>query len=278
MTALREEIQAGYVLGEGERERRRLLLQASILNPLTERFLRDAGITRGMRVLDLGCGAGDVSMIAAKLTGPSAEVVGIDVSEPALALARQRAQEAGLQNLRFEHANFLEYRPESRYDAAVGRHILLHLPDPAKALDQIASFLTPSGLAAFQEYDFSNWRVAWPGTPLAGQIGGSMVELFRRTTPYPDVGSRIYHLMLQAGFGDVRSSGECVIDGGSRSPAYEWLAETAISVSPIMQALGIAMALGEEDTLAVRLKEEFTSARACICSPLIVSTAGHWRQ
>jgi cyclopropane fatty-acyl-phospholipid synthase-like methyltransferase len=52
----------GYVMGHDERERRRLTLQASIINPYTERLLMRAGISPGMHVLDIGCGVGEVSM------------------------------------------------------------------------------------------------------------------------------------------------------------------------------------------------------------------------
>jgi hypothetical protein len=60
-----------YVLGHSQAEIRRLIKQASILQATTERLLRSAGIERGMRVLDLRCGAGDVSMLAGKLVGAS---------------------------------------------------------------------------------------------------------------------------------------------------------------------------------------------------------------
>ena len=45
-----------YILGHSEREIRRLMRQAAILRPITERLLRSAGVRPGMRVLDLGCG------------------------------------------------------------------------------------------------------------------------------------------------------------------------------------------------------------------------------
>jgi tRNA A58 N-methylase Trm61 len=63
-----------YVLGHSQAEIRRLIKQASIVQATTERLLRSAGIERGMRVLDLGCGAGDVSMLAATLVGVSGSV------------------------------------------------------------------------------------------------------------------------------------------------------------------------------------------------------------
>ena len=51
-------------MGHDERERRGLALQASILNPFTDHLLRQAGISAGMRVLDIGCGVGDISLLA----------------------------------------------------------------------------------------------------------------------------------------------------------------------------------------------------------------------
>ena len=70
-----------YALGYNERELNRLLLQSRILGPMTTRMLSAAGLKPGMRVLDAGCGPGDVSLIAAKLVGPTGSVVGLDRDE-----------------------------------------------------------------------------------------------------------------------------------------------------------------------------------------------------
>jgi ubiquinone/menaquinone biosynthesis C-methylase UbiE len=84
-----------YILGHSPDEVRRLMLQADVLRPITERLLKEAGLKPDMRVLDLGCGAGDVAMLAADLVGPKGCVVGIDRSAEALDLARNRARGAG---------------------------------------------------------------------------------------------------------------------------------------------------------------------------------------
>ncbi|MGD0201735.1 MAG: methyltransferase domain-containing protein, partial [Bryobacteraceae bacterium] len=73
-----------YVMGHTNPERRRLALQASILRPFTERLLREAGIAWGMHVLDIGCGVGDVSMLAAGLVGRNGSVTSVDVDPGAL--------------------------------------------------------------------------------------------------------------------------------------------------------------------------------------------------
>ena len=78
-------------MGRTDHERTRLLLQGSILNPLTEDFLRAAGISRGMQVLDVGCGIGDVSLVAAGIVGDSGQVTALDIDQQALEVARARA-------------------------------------------------------------------------------------------------------------------------------------------------------------------------------------------
>ena len=62
---------ASYVLGGTGREHERLSRQARIFNPFTERLFRNAGISRGQRVLDIGSGVGDVAMLVAELVGRS---------------------------------------------------------------------------------------------------------------------------------------------------------------------------------------------------------------
>src|SRR5215470_11189058 len=94
-----------YILGHSEAEIRRLQMQAAILRPITERLLRCAGIQPGMRVLDLGSGAGDVAMLTAKLVGPSGSVVGIDRNPQVLSIATQRARSRRLQHLAFHEAS-----------------------------------------------------------------------------------------------------------------------------------------------------------------------------
>src|SRR4051794_21860757 len=101
-----KEDRATYVMGATEYERRRLALQASILNPLTNSFLRQAGLSEGMRVLDLGCGIGDVSLIAARIVGPRGSVTGLDPDSAALDIAQARASEEGLSQVNFAQTAF----------------------------------------------------------------------------------------------------------------------------------------------------------------------------
>src|SRR5258708_37784578 len=79
-----------YLLGHSERELDRLQAQARLIDPVTRRFFHDAGVGPGMRVLDVGSGAGDVAFLVADLVGDSGEVVGADRVAAALGSAPTR--------------------------------------------------------------------------------------------------------------------------------------------------------------------------------------------
>ena len=134
-----------YALGHSSAEIQRLKSQAAMLRPITERLLRSAGIDAGVRVLDLGCGAGDVSMLAAELVGPAGFVVGIDRNQEVLNVARERAREAGLRQISFVRASAEEFSVDEPFDLVIGRYILVHQQEPVALLCKAARLVRPWG-------------------------------------------------------------------------------------------------------------------------------------
>ena len=143
--------QDGYILGNSDVEHERLIRQAKRLAPVTENFFREAGIGPGQRVLDLGSGVGDVAMLAARLVGPSGEVVAIEREARSVNRARIRAADAGLQNVRFVETNIAHFSSDAFFDAAVGRYILQFLPDPVATLRSVAGKVRPAGSSHFRK-------------------------------------------------------------------------------------------------------------------------------
>jgi ubiquinone/menaquinone biosynthesis C-methylase UbiE len=76
-----------YALGRNEAEYERLIEQAELLRPLTRRVFEAAGIGPRMRVLDVGCGVGDVSFLVGEMVGSDGSVVGVDLDGTAVELA-----------------------------------------------------------------------------------------------------------------------------------------------------------------------------------------------
>ena len=140
----------------------------------TRMIFAAAGIRAGMRVLDLGCGAGDVAFVAADLVGPEGYVTGVDRSPEALGRARLRAEQRGLTQVEFIEGDIHDPAPGGPFDAIVSRLILMYAPDPAAVLRRQATVLRAGGLVVPIELDIPTGRAlptipalspaAWPGS------------------------------------------------------------------------------------------------------------------
>jgi ubiquinone/menaquinone biosynthesis C-methylase UbiE len=257
-------------MGHDQRERRRLVLQASILNPLTEQLFRRAGISSGMRVLDMGCGVGDVSLIAARLVGRSGSVTSVDIDPAALDTLQARASAEGIGHIERVNADIHGWEPTSRFDAVVGRHILIHSKDPVGVLRSCAAALHARGLAVFHEYDFSVVHRGWPPTPLCDRLM-DVFDRFFAAVACSNIGSRLWTLLLEAGFERPDCRAEYPLSGGSDSLFYEWIAESFRSIQARAIDRGI-IAQGEfdVDTMEDRIRKEVVAANSCIAAPAMV--------
>jgi ubiquinone/menaquinone biosynthesis C-methylase UbiE len=258
-------------MGHDDRERRRLRLQASILNPLTEQLFRRAGISSGMRVADIGCGVGDVSLLAARLVGRHGSVTSVDIDRPALETLAARAADEGIKNIECIQADIHAWKPGRRFDGVVGRHVLIHSKDPLAVIRDCAALLHRRGLAAFHEYDFSVVHHGWPPTPLRDRV----MEVFDRFFAHhtcANIGSRLWKLLTEAGFEHPDCRAEYPVSGGSESVYFEWITESFRSIQPRAIAVGI-IADGEFDldTLEQRLREEATAGNSCFPAPAMIA-------
>ncbi|MGH9631559.1 MAG: class I SAM-dependent methyltransferase [Bryobacteraceae bacterium] len=258
-----------YVLGSSEREQERLLKQAAILRGWTERFFRSAGLRPGMRVLDVGCGMGDVSFLAAAMVSPGGSVVAIDHDPAVLQRAGERAvQQPHGQCVSFLNSSLSEFRNDQPFDAVVGRLVLLHQPDPALALRQAAVHVQPGGIVIFHEMDFDHVFPMWPALPLFERTRFLVAEVFRRTGYHPDLGRRLVRTFLDAGLPWPTVQAELPVGGDSGSYLYGWLADVVRTLLPRMEQIGLTTSDELQiDTLAARLEAEAKSSGTQVIGP-----------
>lgn len=261
-----------YVLERGEAETRRLGRQAAFQEPLTRRLFAEAGIAEGMRVLDLGSGAGDVAFLAAEMVGPTGSVVGVDADPRVLRTARARAGAAGLTNVEFLDGDLRAVDPGDGFDAVVGRFVLMYLSDPAGALRAVMRHLRPGGIVAFQEFNFTRGSVvACPPTPLWERLWDWMRAVVRRAGVEMEMGYKLHRTFLEAGLPAPELILESIIAGASNVEAHEYAATTLGSMLPLLVGFGIAT---EEEvdigTLATRLQAETAASGGVVKTPDVV--------
>ena len=155
----------------GEKWVRNQAVMDSSLADATAALLPLANIQPGMRVLDIGCGSGQTSLLAADAVGAGGTVTGVDISQPLLALARQRA--AGRSNVRLVDADAAtcEFSPE--YDLLMSRFGVMFFDDPQGAFANLRRAAAPGGRLAFvcwrpvaeNEYAAMPFQIAKPLMP-----------------------------------------------------------------------------------------------------------------
>jgi len=131
----------------------------AMLAPFIDAILSEARPQPGEVVLDVGCGAGALSLAAAARVGPTGGVTGIDVSRPLLDLARRRAGAMALP-VRFEEADASSYRADQPVDCAVSRFGVMFFDDPKGAFTSMRRNLRPEGrmvFACWQAPEHNEW-------------------------------------------------------------------------------------------------------------------------
>lgn len=263
-----------YVLGHRERELRRLALQHEYWGDFTLDVLRRAGIGPGMRVLDLGSGAGDVAMTAASLVGPSGEVVGVDRSPESVAHAAARASAAELANIEFVASELGMFRPEGTFDAIIGRFVLMYFPDPAAVLRTLVPSLSANGVLAFVELDLDAARTA-PPVPFVHDLLRWMNETFRRANAALDLGPRLWRAFRTIGFRETEILVHARAEPAPALRGTELLAETAISLIPMAERFGLIRP-GQIDpsSLVEEIRSALLERQATFIPPNVVATVG----
>lgn len=263
-----------YAFPRTPAETRRLQTQAQILNPSTKQLFEQAGITAGMKVLDVGSGAGDVALLLANRVGPRGAVVGVDIDPTVIDTARARVKAAGLTNVSFLVGEIATMPLETEFDAIVGRLIFLYLRSPAAILHRLVSHLRPGGVVAFQDLDLAHVATTgvYPPNPLLQHVLTWMLEAFRRAGLPVRRGLDLYTVFLDAGLPAPHMRGEATIIAGPDWLGYDWIAETARSLLPLILKFGLATE--EEvgiDTLAERMRDEALNGRLVVRGPDIIS-------
>ncbi len=254
-----------YVLGHSEHEVERLKAQARLIDPITERFILAAGVGPGMRVLDVGSGAGDVAFLASDIVGAGGTVVGVDRVPAVVQVARARMATRSLQNVRFLEGDPAELTFDQPFDAVVGRYMLQFQGEPAAMLRQLATKVRPSGVVVFHEIDWSGLS-SFPPVPTYDKCSRWGADAMRLHGTETRMGSKLYATFVAAGLPAPTLRLEALAVAGTNCiPWLQQFKDLIATLLPEIERFGVATASEVGiDTLVERMSKEADSSSSVL--------------
>jgi SAM-dependent methyltransferase len=222
------------------------------LRPLGEVAMAALAPGEGERLIDIGCGCGETTLALARRVGPGGAVTGADISAPMLAVARSRAEAAGLAQARFVQADAQVHAFEPA-DGVFSRFGVMFFADPAAALANLRRALKPGGRLAFV-----CWRTL-AENPWMREPGAAVAPLLPAPAPPPDPFApgpfafgdrdRLHGLLKAGGFADIAVTPH---DAQIRWPDLDTAVRLAMQVGPAGTAVREHPELGARIEAAVR--------------------------
>jgi ubiquinone/menaquinone biosynthesis C-methylase UbiE len=260
-----------YALGNTEFEDERLAWQSERFDPLTDRFFRDAGVSTGQRVLELGSGAGHVAMLTSRIVGPTGEVVGVEQDAGSIARARVRVADCGLSNVTFTQSDVNRIPRGDQFDAALGRFILMFLPDPVRVVRSLAQLVRPGGRIAFQEVSWARFLERCANWPLCFACASLIHDTFRLTGANTEMGPALTPVYREAGLPAPTVSTHMLL--GNAGDLTRWIVDLLRVLRPQYQQLDRPLEkIGDMETVRERLMAELSAVDGTVGGPDLVGT------
>lgn len=203
-----------------------------VMQPISAALLKASGLQPDQAALDVGCGCGATTIEAARIVGPTGAVLGMDISEVMLSVARRRIEESGLANVSFVAADAQThpFDPE-RYDLAIGRFGTMFFDDPVAAFANVAHALRPAGrlcMVTWQPLAANDWLTI-PGAALLEY--GTLPQatdgpgMFAQSDPVT-----VTSVLRSSGFSEINVTAQAVPLqlGTGPQEATEYLADTGM--------------------------------------------------
>ncbi len=212
-------------------ERERLGLLQDPLDPITAARLERLQIAPGWRCLEVAAGRGSIARWLADKVGPSGQVVATDIDIRFL-------NEHPLPNIEIRRHNILEDELETAsYNLAHCRTILMHLPDPLRALKKIAAAVRPGGWLCIEELDFLSFAAVDQDNPLDQEFTLQIRKIADtlRSVHILDLytGRRLWAWIEELGFEQTGNEGITAVERGG-GPGSQFLIMTLQLAQPLV--------------------------------------------
>jgi ubiquinone/menaquinone biosynthesis C-methylase UbiE len=224
-------------------------------NDFFHRLLVDSGIKNAVRVLDVGCGTGDTSIMAAELAGDTGEVVGFDISLDALVAAKKAVNEKCLSKVTFIQADIAELPNDlGVFDMIIGRRVLMYQNNAARSICNLLPFLSKNGKMIFQESDCMLTSLGSPMLPLHTKVQNWIWNTVIKEGGNPHIGMQLHQEMKNAGLRVSLLRAEAILHTFESGSDLGWVAKMMAPRMFKHNVVGVDEL--DVETLEYRLREE----------------------
>ncbi|GIU72240.1 MAG: class I SAM-dependent methyltransferase [Candidatus Nitrosocaldaceae archaeon] len=188
-----------YIFGSTAKELLRLELQAELFEPYTKHTLELAGIKKGMKCVDFGCGNGYTAILLAKLVGKDGKVIAIDTSKDALLVAEKNAKRLGIDNIEFIQTDaYNTSLKDNYYDLIFSRFLFTHISEPKKVLEEMIRITKDNGIIVTEDFNHE-LRITYPYNKYIERLRTALIELLKKSGSKYDIAGMLYRLFKEHG-------------------------------------------------------------------------------
>ncbi len=192
-----------YIITGGEEGKKRLKILAEVLSSTTKSLFEITGPLTGKKILDVGCGGGDVSIMLARMVGNNGSITGLDFDKEIVNLAQEDAINEGVLNVQFQAIDAHDIHYHDEYDIVYSRFLLSHLKRPMQVLENMLNSIKPSGRIIVEDIQFSG-HFCYPACKAFDDYLHYFTTSAKNHEHNPEIGPSLYRLFHQAGIKDIK--------------------------------------------------------------------------
>lgn len=260
-----------YIIRGGVAGRERLRLLGRVMRPTTLGLFQRVGLRPGLQCLDVGCGGGDVTIDLAGIVGAEGTVLGVDLDETKLTLARDEAAAQQCANVEFRRWDVEAGDLAQEFDLVYARFLLTHLRDPLGALGKLQQALRPGGSVVVEDIDFTG-HFCWPDSRAFHRYVELYTQAAQRAEGNPNIGPHLPGMLLDLGFEKVQMN--VVQPAGLEGEVKLVSPLTMENIADTVLEAGLA-SQGEVDQVITELYDFARNPRTVMSLPRIVQVWGY---
>ncbi|MFY0643375.1 MAG: methyltransferase domain-containing protein [Bacteroidia bacterium] len=257
-----------YILGTDTEELHRLGLQHQVWSSEAQKAWKDAGLTAGQTILDLGCGPGFCTRELAYIAGKKGKVIGIDLSENYIHFLQSIVDTHDLK-VEAIAVNFNDMVLEDNsIDAMYCRWAMAWVPNPAEVIAKVYKALKPGGRMIFHEYYDWSTHQTQPQMPYLSQAIAACLKSFKEQAGDIDIGRNLPEILSKQGMRISRTRPMAKL---ARPGELEWQWPRSFYEIYFFKLIEMGLITEELRVLAMKDLEELEhTPGASLCCPLLI--------